>query len=99
MADLKISGMGNALNAYNKAAGVENGGNNASFSNLVGDALGNAVSSIKQGEIVSTKALVDEVSLDELAVTIANAEMTLRTVVAVRDRIISAYQDIIKMPI
>jgi len=30
---------------------------------------------------------------------VANAELTLQTVIAVRDKVIQAYQDILRMPI
>jgi len=30
---------------------------------------------------------------------VTNAEVTLQTVVAVRDKVISAYQDILRMPV
>jgi len=101
MADMKISGLGNqAIQAYKNTANmVETGGNSSAFSGMVNSAVKGAVDSLRQGELISNKALVNEAGLDELAVSVANAEMTLRTVVAVRDRIISAYQDIIKMPI
>ena len=35
----------------------------------------------------------------QVAAAVANADSTLQTIVAVRDRVISAYQDIIKMAI
>lgn len=38
-------------------------------------------------------------SLIDVVTAVAEAETTLQTVVAVRDKVIAAYQDIIKMPI
>ena len=70
-----------------------------SFSRLVGDALRTSASTGYKSEEVSTRAIANEADLHELVTTVANAELTLNTVVAVRDRVVSAYQDIIKMPI
>ena len=35
----------------------------------------------------------------ESSFVVASAEVTLQTVVAVRDRVVQAYQDILRMPI
>jgi flagellar hook-basal body complex protein FliE len=39
------------------------------------------------------------VNLTDVVTALARAELTLQTVTAVRDRVVQAYQDIIKMPI
>jgi flagellar hook-basal body complex protein FliE len=49
--------------------------------------------------MTSTKSIANEAELHDLITSVSNAELTLNTVVAVRDRMISAYQDIIKMAI
>ena len=69
------------------------------FTDLVGEALMKAKGAGYESEAVSAKALANKAELHELVTAVANAELTLNTVVAVRDRVISAYQDIIKMPI
>lgn len=71
----------------------------SAFSNMVNNNVGSTVDALKQSEMVSSRSLVQNIPLDELAVTISNAETNLRTVVAIRDKIIQAYQDIMKMPI
>jgi flagellar hook-basal body complex protein FliE len=70
-----------------------------SFGDLVGNALKSAAASGYKSEAVSTKALAGKADLTDVVTAVANAEMALNTVVVVRDRVISAYQDIIKMPI
>lgn len=70
-----------------------------SFSDLVGNTLQTARDGGYRGESVSTKSIANEADLQDLITSVANAELTLNTVVAVRDRVITAYQDIIKMPI
>ena len=70
-----------------------------SFSDLLGTSLQKARDAGYSGESMSTKAIAGEAELHDLVTAVANAELTLNTVVAVRDRVINAYQDIIKMPI
>ncbi len=93
-----------AINAYKNTAGIaqnisNSGGEGVSFSGLVRETMNEAGSALSNAEAVSAKALLNEASLDDLAVSVTNAEMTLKTIVAVRDRVIAAYQDIMKMPI
>jgi len=70
-----------------------------SFANMVEDAVGSAVESIRQGEQMSIAAVKNEAELVDVVTAIAAAEVTLETVVAVRDKMISAYQQIMRMPI
>jgi flagellar hook-basal body complex protein FliE len=71
----------------------------STFSDLVGGALQSAISSGYNSEAVSARALAGKADITDVVTAVANAEMALNTVVTVRDRVISAYQDIIKMPI
>lgn len=82
------------------AAGVkESAGGGASF----GDALKDVMSMVGEAAERSEKASIAGASgqMDIVSVIgeVSNAEMVLDTVVAVRDRVISAYQEIMRMPI
>jgi len=48
---------------------------------------------------MSAQAVTGEADLTDVVAAITSAELTLQTVVAVRDRLISAYQEIMRMPI
>lgn len=73
--------------------------NKASFSDLIKEAVGAAEKTQYQAEAIQMESLTGKVELTDLVTAITNAELSLNTVVAVRDRVINAYQDIIKMPI
>ena len=47
----------------------------------------------------SVEALSGGGNLTDVVTALARAELTLQTVTTVRDRVVQAYQDIIKMPI
>jgi flagellar hook-basal body complex protein FliE len=56
----------------------------------------------KTGSAAETQAVAgatQDAELVDVVTSIAAAELTLETVVAVRDKVIAAYQDIMKMPI
>lgn len=69
------------------------------FDELLSESLSEAKSVSYKGESISAKSLVGESELHELVTSVTNAELTLNTVVAVRDRVVNAYQEILKMPI
>jgi flagellar hook-basal body complex protein FliE len=69
------------------------------FDALVAAGLEKARSAGYSSEAVSTEAIAEKAELHELVTSVANAELTLNTVVALRDKLVTAYQDIIKMPI
>ncbi len=69
------------------------------FTELVEDKVGAAVDANRKAESVSLDAINGKADMVDLVTAMNNAEMTLQTVVAVRDRVVQAYQDILKMPI
>ncbi|GLQ07332.1 flagellar hook-basal body complex protein FliE [Sneathiella chinensis] len=70
-----------------------------SFAELVQDAGKEAIGEGLQSEKVSLQSLTGDSGLADIVTAVSSAEVTLETVVSVRDRVIQAYQDIIKMPI
>lgn len=70
-----------------------------SFGELVKAGLQESVDTMRAGEAASAKAVAGEANLQEVVGAITQAELTLETVVAVRDRLVSAYQEIMRMPI
>jgi flagellar hook-basal body complex protein FliE len=70
-----------------------------SFETALGDVLHNAVGTMRAGETASAQGASGQGDLVAVVNAVTAAELTLETVVAIRDRVISAYQDIMKMPI
>ena len=70
----------------------------AAFGVLLEQVLADAVAAGKQGEAAATRAVAGHANLQEVVEAVHAAELTLQTVVAVRDRMIAAYQEIIRMP-
>lgn len=70
-----------------------------SFGDIMKESAMNAIRTLRAGENASARAITGEASLPEVVQAVASAEVTLQTVVAVRDRLVSAYQEIMRMPI
>lgn len=77
----------------------ENSKNETGFMDLVRDAAVNSLDTLKAGESASARAVTGEAKLTEVVEAVTAAELTLQTVVSIRDRMISAYQEIMRMPI
>jgi flagellar hook-basal body complex protein FliE len=84
------------------AAGGDSGNEAAggpSFGSLVKDAVHNAVEAGKKSEAISGLAVMGKADMTEVAQAVNNADITLQSVVAVRDKVVAAYQQIMQMPI
>jgi len=102
MSDLGIS----AAKAYLSAAQAMSGAEAQPAQQIgpgFGDILNSAVGSISQAgataEGAITNAAMGRADLVDVVTAVAAAEATLETVIAVRDEVIKAYQDIMRMPI
>ena len=72
---------------------------NSVFTSLVNDAVGDVQKAASTMEVTAAKSLVDQADMVDVVTAVSNAEMVVNTVVTVRDKVISAYNDILKMPI
>jgi flagellar hook-basal body complex protein FliE len=91
-----------AIAAYTQALQRPAAGDAAAtptFGALLEQTLGEAVDAGHEGEAIATAAVNGQTSLQEVVEAVNAAELTLQTVVAVRDRMIAAYQEILRMPI
>ncbi|MGH6718914.1 MAG: flagellar hook-basal body complex protein FliE, partial [Alphaproteobacteria bacterium] len=81
-----------AAKALQQARGEPDGGDN-SFAALVTGALESTGASIAKAEAVSMQAIANQADINEVVTAINEAEVALQVVVAVRDRVIQAYND------
>lgn len=78
------------------AAGAADGG---AFASLVKNAIHEAARIGKTAETASIAAVNDRADLSKVVTAVAEAELALQTVVTIRDRVIEAYREIMRMPI
>jgi flagellar hook-basal body complex protein FliE len=71
----------------------------ATFADFMGN-LGTAfVDNLKTAETKSTDGMLGKASVREVVESVMTADQTLQTAMAFRDKIVSAYLEVIKMPI
>jgi len=69
------------------------------FAELLGESLSSLTDASRKSEAVSAQAVAGQANLVDVVTAVNNAELALDTVVAIRDKVIAAYQDIMRMPI
>ena len=82
-----------------QAAGKVSGGDEISFAQFLKQGLADSIDTMKQGEKTSAQAVTGQADLTEVVQAVTAAEITLQTVIAVRDRLVGAFQEIMRMPI
>ena len=71
----------------------------ASFAEMVGEGLQAAIDSGQHAEKMTLQAITGEAEIGEVVAAVSNAEVMLQTVVSVRDKVLQAYQEVLRMPI
>ena len=100
----KIANPAAAANAYSttnktiEAPGMDSG-KAESFSDVLKNAALETIGTMRAGEAASAKAVSGDASLPEVVQAVTASEVTLQTVVAIRDKMIGAYQEIMRMPV
>ncbi|MCW3475098.1 flagellar hook-basal body complex protein FliE [Limobrevibacterium gyesilva] len=74
-------------------------GSGADFGGTLQRAVEGAVDANREAEAKTMQAIAGNGSITDVVTAVAKAELALQTTVAVRDRVVQAYQDIMKMPI
>jgi flagellar hook-basal body complex protein FliE len=69
------------------------------FLGMVKDAAQEAVKTGQKAEAMSVAGVAGQTDLLDVVRAVGNAELTLQTVVAVRDKMVNAYQELLRMPI
>lgn len=92
-----IGGIGGIGGVAGSAAAVDPA---ASFGEVLKGFVGQAVDAQKNAESLTLAAAQgDSVALQDVVQAVSKAELTLQTLVTVRDRAVEAYQQIMQMPV
>ena len=91
----------NRIGASGAASALGSGAtaDGATFQHALTDAMKNAMSQMRTGETAAGQGASGQGDIVQVVNAVTSAELTLETVVAIRDRVISAYHDLMKMPI
>ncbi|MCB1783239.1 MAG: flagellar hook-basal body complex protein FliE [Alphaproteobacteria bacterium] len=85
-------------NLGGKSSVAGDGAGDISFSDFMKGNIEDSIKTLKNSEAISAKAVTGEADLTDVVQAVTSAEMTLQTVVSIRDKLITAYQEIMRMP-
>ena len=102
-----VLNIANALAAYKQNGGLADvaseassgASGGASFTDVLKGVANEAVGTLQDGEKAAAAGAVGKMDIASVVTAINNAEVMLQTVVAIRDKVIAAYQDITKTSI
>lgn len=83
------------------ATGTEGaaGANGGAFTDFLEQAVGSAVEASNAAESAGLSVAAGQGDMIDIVTAVSQAEIAVQTVVTIRDRVVQAYQDILKMPI
>jgi flagellar hook-basal body complex protein FliE len=105
---MAVTSIGNAIAAYNATVKAASGdvdpqaageGAGSDFAAMLREGAKSAIDAGKKSELLSEQALAGKADVRDVVAAVNNAALTLQTVVAVRDKVINAYNSILQMPI
>lgn len=88
---------GSGLGGGTDIASAATGG--FSFADALKDSVQTVTQASRAAEVETVKAVAGQADPIDVVTAVNNAEIALETMVSVRDRVISAYQEIMRMPI
>ena len=69
-----------------------------SFSDFLSGAVKDSIGTMRKGEQAASQQIQGKANIVDVVNSVNAAELTLDTVVAVRDKVVAAYQSIMNMP-
>jgi len=95
-----ISGMGSVTSTTGVAAKTAAAPTGAmSFGQVLADVATGTVNTMKAGEATAISGITGNASVQKVVESVMQAEQALQTALAVRDKMVSAYQEISRMAI
>ena len=89
-----------ALDAYNKTSAINDTASGAgSFGSVMQRAMQDVVATGEDAETKSMQAIAGHGNITDVVTAVSKADLALQTTVAIRDRMVQAYQTIMNMTI
>tara|TARA_B100002003_G_scaffold182383_1_gene170605 strand:+ start:102 stop:395 length:294 start_codon:yes stop_codon:yes gene_type:complete len=65
----------------------------------IASAAGGFAEALRAGETTAVKGLAGEADMQSVVTALSSAEIAVQTAVTVRDKVVEAYQEILRMPV
>ncbi|MFQ3307172.1 MAG: flagellar hook-basal body complex protein FliE [Candidatus Midichloriaceae bacterium] len=91
--DLSILKSGDNLSLVNNVS------KSAQFSSIVNEVLKEKIEKVRKSEKASVDGIMGKKSAIEVMAALNESEMAIQELIAVRDKLVSSYMDVLKMPL
>ena len=96
-----------ALSAYQNAGAKGSGAkaaagtnqNGETFSDVMESFVGDAIDSVKKGEEMAAKGATGKADMQNVILAVSEAEVMMTAMTTIRDKVITAYQEVIRTSI
>lgn len=75
------------------------GTNDGSFATMVYNTINSLQQGLRTSEVISSGSLIKTSDITDVVTAVSEAELALQSLIAIRDKAIAAYMDILKMPV
>ncbi len=96
-ASIQGIGAGNLLRKPQTAGGAASGG--PDFASMIGKALEATADAGRRSDAQAASVAAGRADVVDVVTAVAESEAAIETLVAVRDRVIAAYEEIMRMPV
>lgn len=90
---------GTQLNTVQKAASLATQVQQTDFGGIMMQVAAGAAEKLKAGEAAAIAGIQGRASVQQVVEAVMSAEQTLQTAIAIRDKVVAAYQEISRMAI
>ncbi|MCK6418475.1 MAG: flagellar hook-basal body complex protein FliE [Alphaproteobacteria bacterium] len=97
--DPKVAAGAYSSSARIKPVSTQDIGGGPSFIQFLKEGVRDSIQTFKAGETMAARAVTEDADITDVVQAVNAAEITLQTVVALRDRLVGAYQELMRMPI
>ncbi|MDQ0319152.1 flagellar hook-basal body complex protein FliE [Pararhizobium capsulatum DSM 1112] len=85
--------------ASQSVLGTQGTGTSQSFASVMSSMASDMVTNLKSSEVASIQGIRGQANTREVIDAVMNAEQSLQTAIAIRDKVVTAYLEIARMPI
>lgn len=97
-----ITPFAQAASAYGRgasSASASASSGDADFSDMVSQAASSVLAGLHRSEAVTASGVAGKTDVQSVVQAMSSAELTMQSVVAVRDKVVGAYSDIMRMSV
>ena len=96
---MSLSQVASAYAASGSSAPASGASGGGGFADMVGNAARSALQTVRAAETTTASGVAGRTDVQSVVQAMSNAEVTVQAVVAVRDKVVGAYDEVMRMSV